>query len=165
MTTSVTCITRFRRLTMRRRQREQIEADRELFNAEQGLTKQQTLEDVHQQRWYADADAARAKSSIHAAERQFLITSACPYCFDWHIDPNSSKHVPKSQDYSGNTIPRLIDVSMEACHVRFWRWPHRRLRRGPLWRFLAAGAWPWAAWRDCDRGKEIGKRNSWPSFL
>jgi hypothetical protein len=22
-----------------------------------------------------------------------------------------------------------------------------------------------AAWRDCDRGKGIGKRNSWPSFL
>src|ERR1700720_3793742 len=28
---------------------------------------------------------------------------------------NSSKHVPRSQDYSGNTIPRLIDLSM-AVH-------------------------------------------------
>src|ERR1700731_4429916 len=27
---------------------------------------------------------------------------------------NSSKHVPRSQDYSGNTIPRLIDLSIEA---------------------------------------------------
>src|ERR1700730_12846271 len=27
---------------------------------------------------------------------------------------NSSKHVPTSQDYSGNTITRLIDLSMEA---------------------------------------------------
>ena len=31
-----------------------------------------------------------------------------------HVLQNSSKHVPRSQDYSGKTIPRLIDLSMEA---------------------------------------------------
>src|SRR5438105_4607863 len=50
-----------RTLAAKRRERERIEADRGVFNADQGFTKQNNLRDLHEERWHSDADAARAK--------------------------------------------------------------------------------------------------------
>lgn len=57
-----------RTLAAKRREQEQILADRGVFNADQGLMKQQKLRDLHEKRWYAVADAARATEAIRAAE-------------------------------------------------------------------------------------------------
>lgn len=55
-----------RELAAKRRQQEQVDADRGVFNARQGLEKQESIRSLNQERWTADAYSARAKSTMRA---------------------------------------------------------------------------------------------------
>jgi hypothetical protein len=54
-------------LAAKRRQQEQMEADRAVLNAEQGITNQRDQRGIYEERWRAKAEAARDKVRVDAA--------------------------------------------------------------------------------------------------
>lgn len=57
-----------RELAAKRRKQEQLDADRGVFNADQGLGKQKSVRTFKEELWSADAYSARTEATIRAAE-------------------------------------------------------------------------------------------------
>jgi hypothetical protein len=62
-----------RDLEAKRHKQEQHDADRGIFNAEQGIAKQRDLRGIHEDRWRAEAETHRDKHRINAAEHRVAL--------------------------------------------------------------------------------------------